>query len=186
VPAAWPASRKLQALTALMSDSQRDDVPAVPRRRFLSTLATVPVVIAAAAASIPAVVYAWGSIFEHEPEVWRDVGPVDGFQIGSTVEVVFDAPAAQEWVGVSERMGAWLRRVSETEFVAFSINCTHLGCPVRWLQDAKLFMCPCHGGVFYADGSVAAGPPEQPLRHHRVRVSGGRVQLLTIPVPIIG
>jgi menaquinol-cytochrome c reductase iron-sulfur subunit len=25
--------------------------------------------------------------------------------------------------------------------VAFSINCTHLGCPVRWLPDANLFMC---------------------------------------------
>ena len=47
---------------------------------------------------------------------------------------------------------------SDDEFVAFSVNCAHLGCPVRWLREAHLFMCPCHGGVYYEDGRVAAGP----------------------------
>lgn len=169
-----------------MSDLPRHDEAAVPRRRFFSMLATVPAVIGAVVATVPPLVYGWVSIFRREPEVWRDVGPVDGFQIGSTVEVVFDAPAAQQWVGVSERMGAWLRRVNATDFIAFSVNCTHLGCPVRWLRDANLFMCPCHGGVFYQDGSVAAGPPEEPLRHHQVRVLASRVQVLTRPIPIIG
>jgi menaquinol-cytochrome c reductase iron-sulfur subunit len=159
--------------------------PPVERRRFLYVLSVVPAFIGAAIAAVPALVYAFGSIFEREGEAWRDVGPVDGFAVGSTVEVVFNAPAAEEWVGVSERMGAWLRRASTDEFIAFSINCTHLGCPVRWLKDASLFMCPCHGGVFYSDGSVAAGPPEQPLRRHRVRVVAGRVQVLTRPTPIM-
>ena len=50
-----------------------------------------------------------------------------------------------------------------------------MGCPVRWLQDAELFMCPCHGGVYYEDGTVAAGPPPKPLVRLRVRVANGQV-----------
>ena len=50
------------------------------------------------------------------------------------------------------------RRESEGQFIAFSANCTHLGCPVRWMRMQDLFLCPCHGGVYYKDGSVAARP----------------------------
>ena len=35
--------------------------------------------------------------------------------------------------------------------------------------DAELFLCPCHGGVYYADGTVAGGPPPQPLFRYGVR-----------------
>jgi len=72
----------------------------------------------------------------------------------------------------------------ENEFEAFSVNCAHLGCPVRWLPDARLFMCPCHGGVYYEDGSVAAGPPPHGLTKYPVRVKDGRVEIRTDPIPI--
>ena len=45
-------------------------------------------------------------------------------------------------------------------------------------------MCPCHGGVYYKDGTVAAGPPPRPLTKYPVRVNGGRVEILTTPTPI--
>ena len=70
------------------------------------------------------------------------------------------------------------------EFIAFSAHCTHLGCPVRWLPDAQLFMCPCHGGVYYQDGAVAAGPPPMPLVRYEVRVENGEVRIKTAPIPI--
>ncbi|MEJ2637255.1 MAG: Rieske 2Fe-2S domain-containing protein, partial [Calditrichia bacterium] len=79
----------------------------------------------------------------------------------------------------------WLRRDSELVFIAFSIDCTHLGCPVRWLPEANLFMCPCHGGVYYKDGSVAAGPPPESLRRYPVRVVNNTVEIYTGPLPII-
>ena len=37
-------------------------------------------------------------------------------------------------------------------FQAFSSTCPHLGCKVRWEADAARFFCPCHNGVFNADG----------------------------------
>jgi menaquinol-cytochrome c reductase iron-sulfur subunit len=76
-----------------------------------------------------------------------------------------------------------LRRTGDREFTAFGLNCTHLGCPVNWRPGAELFLCPCHGGVYYADGSVAGGPPPRPLVRYSIRIGGGnRVQVLTRPL----
>ncbi len=51
------------------------------------------------------------------------------------------------------------------KFQVFAINCAHLGCPVRWFAQSKLFLCPCHGGAYYEDGSRASGPARaRPLR----------------------
>jgi menaquinol-cytochrome c reductase iron-sulfur subunit len=55
---------------------------------------------------------------------------------------------------------------------------------VRWLPDAQLFMCPCHGGVYYADGSVAAGPPPHSLSQYTTRINGDDVEIHTEPIPI--
>jgi Rieske Fe-S protein len=49
------------------------------------------------------------------------------------------------------------------EFWVFAINCAHLGCPVSWFPQSGLFMCPCHGGVYYEDGARASGPPPRGL-----------------------
>jgi menaquinol-cytochrome c reductase iron-sulfur subunit len=88
------------------------------------------------------------------------------------------------WAGVTAKTAAWLRRVSADRFVAFAVNCAHLGCPVRWLPDAQLFMCPCHGGVYYADGTVAAGPPPHSLAQYATRITGDDVEIHTAPIPI--
>ena len=87
---------------------------------------------------------------------------------------------------MTARASAWVRRESENQFTAFAINCTHLGCPVRWLQDANLFMCPCHGGVFYGDGRVAAGPPPHELFRYDTRVRNDQLELLVGELPITG
>jgi menaquinol-cytochrome c reductase iron-sulfur subunit len=53
------------------------------------------------------------------------------------------------------------------------------------MPEAKLFLCPCHGGVYYADGDVAAGPPPRPLFRYDVRVLNGLVQVKAAPIPIV-
>src|SRR6266850_1623610 len=63
------------------------------------------------------------------------------------------------------------------------------GCPVRWFQESRLFMCPCHGGVYYEDGSRASGPPprglfeyEYEVRNGQLWVRGGQLPTLAGPV----
>lgn len=165
------------------STAQSEEPPAVVnRRRFLSRLSIALGSIAAAIVAIPSVAFLLG--LRKPPQVWRTVGKVGDFKVGDTVEVSFQDTSPLSWAGVTAQTAAWLRRNSEQEFIAFSIVCTHLGCPVRWIESAGLFMCPCHGGVYYANGDVASGPPPKPLPQYPVRVQNGEVQILTSPVPI--
>jgi menaquinol-cytochrome c reductase iron-sulfur subunit len=52
------------------------------------------------------------------------------------------------------------------------------------MEGAELFLCPCHGGAYYSDGSVAAGPPPRPLFRYDVRVESGEVKMNSVVVPI--
>lgn len=152
------------------------------RRRFFSRLSVLLGSIGAAIVAVPTVGFLLG--LRRPTKIWRAVGHVQDFEMGSTIQVAFQDPSPLPWSGVTAQTAAWLRRTGESEFIAFSVDCTHLGCPIRWLPDANLFMCPCHGGVFYADGTVSAGPPPRPLFHYPVRVQGDEVQILTSPLPI--
>ena len=115
---------------------------------------------------------------------WRDVGALEDFKISETVLINFENSDVIAWSGKTGRTGAWLRRLGEDEFEAFTLNCAHLGCPVRWEPKADLFLCPCHGGVYYKDGTVAGGPPPHALPKYPVKVTKGRVLVKADPVPI--
>ncbi len=154
------------------------------RRRFLTSISLAAGGIGAAVIGLPMVGFMLAPLIRRAPQQWRAVGPVDQFKPGQTVEVSFADASPLPWSGPLARTGAWLRRNPDGSFNAFVINCTHLGCPVNWLASANLFMCPCHGGVYYADGTVAAGPPPRPLFQYQTRVNNGQVEILTGPIPI--
>ncbi len=156
------------------------------RRRFLTWLSGIGAALVAALLGIPVVGFILQPLLVKVPQLWRPVGAVDDFDVGRTVEVRLEDASPLPWAGVTARTAAWLRRNGDQDFSAFSVNCSHLGCPVRWVADAELFMCPCHGGVFYADGTVAAGPPPRPLVQYPVRVRRGQVEIRTAPIPIAG
>jgi len=160
-----------------------DDAAVLSRRRLLSRVSLALSGLAAAVVSVPIIAYLLSPLLRPAPNQWRDLGGVDDFQLGQTVEVAFDEPSPLPWAGQTARTAVWLRRTGEREFTAFGLNCTHLGCPVNWRPDASLFLCPCHGGVYYADGSVAGGPPPRPLVHYDIRIAeGDRVQVQTRPL----
>ncbi len=152
------------------------------RRRVLNRLSVLLAGAAAAIVAAPSVGFLLG--LRRVEAVWRPLGSVDSFRPGTTTLVAFTDPSPLPWAGVTAGTAAWLRRRDAQTFIAFSVNCTHLGCPVRWLPDAGLFMCPCHGGVFYADGQVASGPPGRPLFRYPTRVRNGVVEILASPLPI--
>jgi len=156
----------------------------ISRRRFLARLSFVVGGVGALTLAVPIISFIVAPFFVRTKEVWRSVGKIDSFKIGETTAVKYEDASPLPWAGVTARSAAWLRRVNADTFIAFSINCTHLGCPVRWLAEANLFMCPCHGGVYYQDGTVADGPPPLPLARYPVRVKDGEVQIQTAPIPI--
>jgi menaquinol-cytochrome c reductase iron-sulfur subunit len=154
------------------------------RRQLLSKITLALGAAGAAALGVPAVGFSLAPLVKGQPREWRSVGKLESFKIGETINVVFTDASPLPWAGVTSKTAAWLRRVSADSFVAFSVNCAHLGCPVRWQPNARLFMCPCHGGVYNEDGSVAAGPPPHPLTQYAVRVNEGEVEIRTDPIPI--
>lgn len=68
-------------------------------------------------------------------------------------------------------------RTGEREVKAISTVCTHLGCSVYWQKDKKQFYCPCHQGIFDANGYVLSGPPPRPLNSYKVELEGNNVFL---------
>jgi menaquinol-cytochrome c reductase iron-sulfur subunit len=165
-----------------MHPSMSDD--AISRRTFLSRLSIGLSALAAAVVGVPIVAYLLSPLLRPTQNAWVPVGPVDRFKTGETVQVAFDDPSPLAWAGQTARTAAWLRRESATTFSAFAVNCTHLGCPVDWRPGSGLFLCPCHGGVYYSDGTVAGGPPPRRLFTYDVRVNGGNVEIMTGALPL--
>lgn len=56
----------------------------------------------------------------------------------------------------------WMIRTPEGMYALIAI-CTHLGCTPNLFASEKLFRCPCHGSVFFLDGTNVAGPSPVPL-----------------------
>jgi Rieske Fe-S protein len=115
---------------------------------------------------------------------WVSLGSVNDFPEGDTRLVKYRNPYTHPWDGETGNVAAYVRREQGNTFTVFAINCAHLGCPVRWFDQSQLFMCPCHGGVYYEDGRVAAGPPPHPLTRYPVRITGDQVEIRTDPIPI--
>jgi menaquinol-cytochrome c reductase iron-sulfur subunit len=149
----------------------------VSREEFLKLLSLSLSGLIGLIATIPGVAFVLNYLFVPKPPQWVNVGQIKNFKEGETVQVGFHDPYILPWDGVSGHRSAWVRRLSEDSFTAFAINCTHLGCPVRWESQADLFMCPCHGGVYYKDGEVAGGPPPRPLHRYPVHLIEGDVHI---------
>ena len=106
---------------------------------------------------------------------WIPLGTLDQFPTGETRLATFRSPVSNRSDGDTAELPCWVRNVDGSKFQVFAINCAHLGCPVRWFPQSRLFMCPCHGGVYYADGTRAAGPPERGLFEYSYKVEGDKL-----------
>jgi Rieske Fe-S protein len=116
---------------------------------------------------------------------WVPLGPLTDFPEGETRLVDFRNPVTTKWDGTTGNVPCWVRRISGNSFQVFAINCAHLGCPVRWFAQSKLFLCPCHGGAYYADGSRASGPPERGLFEYANKISGNTLLIKVGNLPTL-
>src|SRR5436309_5724850 len=129
----------------------------ISRRRFFEKLSIALVGLCTAIVGVPLVGFIVAPFFRKLPEKWVTIGKPDDFQIGKTVAVTVIDPSSLPWAGVTAKSAVWLRRVSQDSFIAFSVNCTHLVCRLLLEKKSELFMCACHAGVYYDDGSVPVG-----------------------------
>jgi Rieske Fe-S protein len=136
------------------------------RRTFFQWLTFVVGGAAAGLAGVPIFGYFFRTP-QPEPE-WVALGPIKEFPRSETRMIAFDNPLRQPWDGVTAHTGVFVRydgrdARDREQFLVLATNCAHLGCPVSWFPASGLFMCPCHGGVYYANGERASGPPPSGL-----------------------
>jgi Rieske Fe-S protein len=156
------------------------NLPKNPERRsFLQWLTLAIGAIAAVLLAVPLVGYLLGPLRRREVK-WHLAGTVEEFPVGETRLVTFANPLRQPWDGMTGNTGVYVRNLGpdaqgEHAFLVFAMNCAHLGCPVSWFPQSGLFLCPCHGGVYYENGERASGPPPRGLFHCPYEVRNGQL-----------
>ena len=94
---------------------------------------------------------------------WVRAGAVTDLTANQPVPRVLSFPTQDGWYREQARRTVFVVWDGKSGVHALSATCTHLGCQVQWTAVDRRFRCPCHGGVFDADGRVLAGPPPRPL-----------------------
>jgi len=158
-----------------MSD---DDNKGASRREFITTASSLAMLgglaggYGAFAATAGKFLYNADSSFMG----WMFVAPTSNIQVGDSI--AFRTPSGANVTIVRKTRGGLVR-----DFLALSSTCPHLGCQVSWEPNHNRFFCPCHNGIFNADGIATDGPPGdagQKLPQYRLQIEEG---LLYIEVP---
>jgi Rieske Fe-S protein len=145
--------------------------------------------VVATALAVPIVQYVASSISRSRANgylSWVSLGPVSDFPEGETRLATFRNPFVTPTDGKTADSACWVRRIAGEDFQVFAVNCAHLGCPVRWFPQSGLFMCPCHGGAYYRDGSRASGPPERGLFEYPIKIQNGDITIHAGELPTPG
>jgi Rieske Fe-S protein len=161
----------------------------VSRRKLLMKLGLLLDGLVGAALAVPIVRYLISPVSRSSNsgyESWLPLGPLDQFPAGQTRLATYRNPDTAPSDGETADIPCWVRNLGGQSFQVFAINCAHLGCPVRWFPQSNLFMCPCHGGVYYSDGSRAAGPPTRGLFQYSYKVENGRLLIKAGEMPTTG
>jgi len=162
---------------------------AVSRRGLFMKLGILFNGLVATALAAPIVGFVLSSITRGRANAylaWVPLGSVNEFPEGETRLATFRNPNVTPTDGKTVETACWVRRVEGDHFQVFAINCAHLGYPVRWFPQSGLFMCPCHGGAYYRDGSRASGPPERGLFEYPSKIENGLVTIQAGELPTPG
>jgi menaquinol-cytochrome c reductase iron-sulfur subunit len=174
-------------------ESENDDLSpaekaaAHSRRSFLFNVAVGLNAAVGLVLAVPILGYVLAPAFKKSSATgaWIKIGSIDDFPVSETRLVNFFSPVASLGDGETAKIPCWVRRVADRQFQVFAVNCAHLGCPVRWFAQSKLFLCPCHGGAYYQDGSRAAGPPERGLFEYPARLDGDSLMIHAGDMPTL-
>jgi menaquinol-cytochrome c reductase iron-sulfur subunit len=159
------------------------------RRDLLMKIAILVNGIVGAILMIPIVRYLLSPVTHERKgayDSWVPLGGVENFPSGQTRLATYRNPVVNPTDGETSDIACWVRNVDGQNFQVFAINCAHLGCPVRWFPQSNLFMCPCHGGVYYQDGSRASGPPERGLFEYSYKIDDGKLLIKAGEMPTPG
>ena len=160
--------------------------PKVTRRTFLTWYMAGLMTATLVAGLAPILVYIWPPApagQKNGPVTVTPPTPITALAEDDAVR--FDAPQnsgfiEQDGGGANAKgnvtySGYAVKHGGKTLFLA--VTCSHLGCSVDFVKDAKRFECPCHGSRFSLDGQVIHGPALFPLSHLNVTEQGNALMV---------
>jgi menaquinol-cytochrome c reductase iron-sulfur subunit len=149
------------------------DSPEPPgRRRALAIFVNTVVALIGGGLSALVGIFAVRPARAATKERWVRAAALGELTAHVPVARVLAVPRADGWYRARSRETVFLVWNGARDVRVFSATCTHLGCQVLWDASKKHFQCPCHGGVYNADGQVVAGPPPRPLVTIDARIEG--------------
>jgi len=152
------------------------------RRGFLNFLADMLMSVIALIVAVPVIGYILAPLRRKTESAegaatFLDAGPIADFPVGQWRLATLEMIQEDGWKKTRVRHSVWVRRQGETAqaIAVLSTICPHLGCPINWHPDQSQFVCPCHGGVFSAEGSHISGPPPRSMDSLEFEVREGRL-----------
>ena len=106
---------------------------------------------------------------------WIRLGEAALFDLGVPDRVDFTDNVRDAWVTQRVVRSVWVTTQDGETFTAFNARCPHLGCAFAFDETRNQFVCPCHRGVFDANGAVISGPPPRALDRLQTKVEDGYV-----------
>jgi menaquinol-cytochrome c reductase iron-sulfur subunit len=159
-------------------DSQ-NNTEQTTRRTFYSAAIQGLGALMSAALLLPAAAYLLIKPKSQKEGDFVEVADLNQLQINKPEEVVFRRTRVDGWRTLNEKTTAWVVKTDEHNVVAYTPQCTHLGCAYHWEDQPKKFFCPCHNSVFSLDGKVESGPAPRPLDRYETRVDNNKLLIGT-------
>jgi Rieske Fe-S protein len=197
VPEIEPETRAVADRAAPATAAAEEPLPGFSRSRFLEASMIGLAGALGGVLTLPVLGFMVLPSFTNVEEDEADLGPLENFRKGDFVIASYLAVPQQ---GEVTRRTVFVRNngpaeSGEQSFTILYSRCVHLGCPVqpngpideaatKKLGDVELrpvlaqsFGCPCHGGLYDAEGNRTAGPPVRSMDRFTFSIRNGRLIL---------
>jgi menaquinol-cytochrome c reductase iron-sulfur subunit len=152
------------------------DVPPTRRAFYIGFINGVMGLIGLALAA-PAAIYLLLPPKLRKEAQWVKTADLSTIPAGTPTEISFERKRVDGWQVTTEKATAWVVKGPYNEVVAFTPQCTHLGCAYHWDGPSHTFICPCHTSVFSIDGKVLGGPAPRPLDRYMTKIDAGQLEI---------
>jgi menaquinol-cytochrome c reductase iron-sulfur subunit len=149
------------------------------RRSFLAGLLAAGTGTVGVLLSIPLIRFTLHPLLARTTEKsWSDVGSVDEFQnLDTPAKKLVTIEQRDGWRKTLIQKPVYVTKDAQGGLIVLSAVCTHLGCTVPWIAKENKFICPCHLGMFAADGKLLGGPPPRSMDRLQTKVEDGILKI---------
>jgi len=164
-----------------MEESKENERPAVElpptRRLFYTGFINGVMGLIGLALAAPAAIYLFFPPRVRKEAEWVKTSELSSIPTGVPTEISFNRRRVDGWKVTDEKATAWVVKGAGNQVVAFTPQCTHLGCAYHWDEATHTFICPCHTSSFSIDGKVLGGPAPRPLDRYMTMIENGRLEI---------